>query len=141
MADHHGSQEEEKPQDLDPCPVLNPGAGRLAAIMKAFFVRAWPLLAGFALALLFAYLDALSWHESHSWPDRIAIKSFGLAGPFMALFFTQDISLLVSIPWIILHSALMVSHAVWPRWYTAILSIGGMLAWFTVGETVAGIAC
>lgn len=104
-------------------------------------MRSWPLLAGLALAVLLAYLDASTWHESHAWTTRIAIKSFGLAGPFMALFYTQDISLFVSIPWILVHTTLVLSFPFWPRWYTAIVTILAIQAWFFVGNVVAGISC
>jgi len=109
--------------------------------MHRIVKRSWPIYIGFALVIIIALIDASGWHESHAWSTRITFISLGLAGPFMALAYTGDISLVTSIPWILLHSMLICSYIVYPRWYTALTTIIAVQAWYFIGKFIMGISC
>jgi hypothetical protein len=98
-------------------------------IAKQVVMRIWPILVGMIAFMVMQLMQS----------DSLAIVPFYALGPFLGIM--QQLPLLQWIPMLVIGILLMATHIAWPKWYTAIVSMGAAYLWCYMGMGAAGASC
>lgn len=99
--------------------------------MHPILRRTWAIALGVALSLVVALVQISGWHPSLTEPPFPTALEWWMGRWAAPILWARMLPILIPIDLVLL--ALIGSHPIRPRWWTAVLTVIGLIAWSVLG--------